>query len=261
MIIRPRLLARVWGIHPQTIIHVGSHDAEELPDYERLHWGDQGVIWFEALPSKESILRRAVKNRSLDAIHIACLWSSDGEVLEFRVANNGQSSSALEFGLHATLYPNIHVVDRIEVVTRTGDSFNCFPEKDSIGLLNIDVQGAEMHVLKGFSTTLARVDAVYSEVNTELIYEDLTLFHDLDAWLTTRGFLLCDWSINRSGWGDALWVRSDQAPRHRVGRRMLRRLATGPRHTYFLSRNFLLSTKAGQWLYRHTRQLGTTPLK
>ena len=33
MLIRPKLLTRYWGLCPETIVHVGGHEAEELREY------------------------------------------------------------------------------------------------------------------------------------------------------------------------------------------------------------------------------------
>jgi len=245
-------------LKPETIVHVGAHEAEELEAYESSEWGQAGIVWFEALEEKSEILRQRTRNRVGDAVHIVCLWSEDDSVVDLKVASNGQSTSVLDFGYHAELYPDITFVESRKQLTRTGDSFRCFKNERSIGLMNIDVQGTEQQVLIGFEETMERVNAVYCEVNTQEIYVGGAFFSDLDQWLRLRGFELCDWEISHVGWGDALWIREGLVPRYARVRRIVRKILFQPPHQVRRMRSALIASPVGQWTRRLLRNYAWT---
>lgn len=93
----------------------------------------------------------------------------------------------------------------------------------NVGLLKLDVQGAELLVLKGAPETLSRTAVVYTEVEFAPLYKNQPLFHDIDALLRASGFELIDFPLlkryrqsNSSGhisedrllWGDALYFNA-----------------------------------------------------
>jgi hypothetical protein len=83
-------------------------------------------------------------------------------------------------------------------------------------LLNVDVQGAELHVLRGAERTLASVAAVLVEVHVLELYDGAASEREVDEFLTERGFERADVAYhelyNKHGtfpaWAEALYVRS-----------------------------------------------------
>jgi hypothetical protein len=133
------------------------------------------------------------------------LAEKEGEERTFMVTNNGQSSSFLEFGTHKNLYREVVEVDRIKLKTSTLDSYK-LPEK--YNFVNIDVQGAELHVLKGALETLKHVDFLYVEVNIHEVYIGCGKMHEVDALLEPLGFIKAESDVsNSSGWGDVLYIK------------------------------------------------------
>lgn len=218
-------LVRWWRLHPGTIVHIGAHEGEELEAYVDAGWGEDGVLWVEAIEEKANALRQKLEARGLrrHVVESFLAWDLSGDSLNFHIANNGQSSSALDFGLHAVHYPEIVVASNRPLLSRRFDEAVADP-MSVIGLVNLDVQGAELRVLKGMGSLLDRVEAVYSEINTSMLYEGCDLFPQLDEWLRLRGFQLVDWLVLPEGWGDALWIRSEIAPRFLRSRRAGRRI-------------------------------------
>jgi hypothetical protein len=82
-------------------------------------------------------------------------------------------------------------------------------------LLNIDVQGAELQVLRGAERTLASVLAVLVEVHVVELYDGAASEREVDEFLTERGFQRADVAYhelyNQGGtfpaWAEALYVR------------------------------------------------------
>jgi len=65
---------------------------------------------------------------------------------------------------------------------------------DYIDYLKIDVQGAELDVLKGATKVLQSVNILELEVEFNRLYENQCLFHEVDAYLRKQGFVL--WKFN-----------------------------------------------------------------
>ena len=82
------------------------------------------------------------------------------------------------------------------------------PEETSYNVLALDVQGAELKVLKGAPELLARVDAVFTEVASEPLYEGGCTFLEVTNLLAEAGLVFRAAEMNAEGWGDAFYSRS-----------------------------------------------------
>ena len=200
MFFKPWELRYFWSIDPRLLVHVGAHNAEESNNYRRVNWNS--VIWIEAQPEKVLQLKEKFLLAE-DVVIEAAIWDVPGIQIDLKVSSNSESSSLLMFGSHSTRYPGITKVGVIPVVTKTlegvlGDS--------PVDFINLDIQGAELRALKGFSGQLGKVKWIYTEVNSEFIYEGCCLIEELDAYLLTFGFkrIGTRWWSNH-GWGDAVY--------------------------------------------------------
>ncbi len=194
------------------VIHVGGHAAEEAEDYSNN--GVERAAWFEANPKlMDGLKTNAEKFLKENYYYSACLSDIDGEKITFNVSNNGQSSSMLELGSHAQLYPHIHYVEKQEVVTKRMDKMimDNFKELDirKYDFVNLDVQGAELKVLKGFGELLATpwIKGIYTEVNFEHVYKNCALVSEIDSYLGQFGFKRILTAAPEIKWGDSLYLR------------------------------------------------------
>lgn len=229
MLISAERLRRIWRIDPRVVVHIGAHEAEELADYQRLGWGDVATVWVDALPEKAEEVREKIRDLPQHEVVNAVLWDRAGETVEFKETNNTQASSALDLQDSRELYPDIEVTRVRSFVTQTADAALRLDRFDRIDLVNIDVQGAELHVLRGFGAELAKVRAIYAEVNLREIYSGGARFGELERFLAERGFELVDaFLLWRVGWGDALWMRREEVPSDARSRRRRRSIAALP---------------------------------
>jgi len=113
---------------------------------------------------------------------------------------------------HKNYYPDISYVNKIHCKTISLDNFFSSNniEHKKYNFLNIDVQGAEMLVLKGCIETLKYIDAIYIEVNFKEIYENNSYKKDVDIFLNSYGFELCNIVDSGYGWGDALYIKTEK---------------------------------------------------
>jgi FkbM family methyltransferase len=190
---------------PTGVLHIGGNVGEEFPVYMEL--GIKNQIWIEPNPEIFNILVKNISSNPYAIAYNVCAGDEDKEVVLHESNNAGQSSSILDLGTHAIVHPSVHYVKDISVQMRRMDSFfgQLPPELDFI---NIDVQGAELLVLKGLGDYLHQFKWAYLEVNKNELYKDCALVEEIDAYLSKFGFERKEtkW-CGTTGWGDALYIK------------------------------------------------------
>jgi hypothetical protein len=74
--------------------------------------------------------------------------------------------------------------------------------------LNLDIQGVELRALKSLGNYLENIDYIYTEVNSDYVYEKCDLIGDIDQYLSTFGFKRVETSwFGDCKWGDAFYVK------------------------------------------------------
>ncbi len=204
MLITVDNLDKFWNIRPNGVLHVGAHLAEESKEYSSHGWGV--VIWVEAQEKLANELRNSL-NPANNIVFQSIIWDIDNEFKRFGVASNSQSSSLLEFNTHSKSYPDIKMVEYIEVQTTRLDTL--LSEMSIGNFLNLDIQGAELPAIKSLGKRINEIDYIYTEVNRKEVYADCTMVQDLDEHLAANGFtrMANRWYF-REGWGDSLYIRN-----------------------------------------------------
>ena len=199
-------LFQKWNIKCNGLIHIGAHECEERQIYANAGLNDTEVIWIEGNPS----IYEKVKN-NLPSVQIyQGLISDKEEEVDFIITNNFQSSSFLELKEHLMEHPHVFELDRIRLTTTTLPNF-C--EKNNIDVskydfLVMDIQGAELHALKGMSNLLNNFKHVFLEVNTKELYAGCGLLPEIIEYLKLYGFEMRDIIMTQHGWGDAYFSKN-----------------------------------------------------
>ena len=206
MFIRPLDLKKLWGIKPTLLVHVGAHKAEELESYKSAAW--EKIFWIEAQPLLAEALRKKINFPSV--VIEAAIWDERSDEMDMFITNNSESSSLLPMFKHLDVYPDIKTEKVIKVKPVRLDDL--LEKEANIEMLNVDVQGAELRVLKSLGERIREVKWIYLEVNEIELYKGLSLVRDIDTYLSQSNFLRVEtrWWKN-DGWGDALYVRADLA--------------------------------------------------
>lgn len=193
------------GVQPGPVVHVGAHLGEEAPIYA--YHGFEPVYWIEANHEKLPELRRNVER--FGGYVIGALVSDAVKTLTFHVASNGQSSSYYELGTHATSHPDVTYVGERTLEATTLDELAAASRiPQGAALLAMDVQGAELDVLRGAEVLfLSGVQACYLEVNTDDVYKGCAQEPEVTTWLWMHGFHKRMEHITPHRWGDALYTR------------------------------------------------------
>jgi FkbM family methyltransferase len=210
------LLKRGLGkkIGLSTAIHVGAHFGEERADYEAL--GLAEVLWVEASRTDygELVARLAVRSGAATRHSTVNAFVADtsGQTVRLRRFSNEGASSSIYAAtpLFKHYWPSVEDTGiSEEVVTTTLDDIAIETGFAKPDLLVVDVQGAELLVLKGGQTVLGQVKAVIVEVSRGRFYEGGVLYPELRDYLLARGFREAQRAL---GHGDQLYLRRDAMP-------------------------------------------------
>jgi FkbM family methyltransferase len=196
------------------VLHVGAYVGEEFKLYKEL--GIQNCIFFEPQSYIFELLQRNI-GHSGQCYNIA-LGDFNG-VADINISStiggipmgSGASSSLLKPKLHLTQHPNIKFHSKEKIMVRKLDAFMREQSIDVIqfNMMNIDVQGYELNVLKGAVETLPYIDFIVTEVNRAELYEDCVQIEELDLFLLEFGFVRRETSWAGDTWGDALYSKVD----------------------------------------------------
>ncbi len=177
------------------------------------------LIAIEPTPDSFELLQRRVQRWPSVDLHHMALSDHEGTTT-LRLFNRPEFNSLLapvpqtahdySLGGKEALEPSRTVEVPVTTLDRLlGDDLE-------VGLLKVDVQGSELAVLKGAARTLSRTALVMLEANFVHHYEGDSLFPDLHAHMTERGFVLYRFGRNhaegRTGrllWADVIYARPE----------------------------------------------------
>lgn len=199
---------------PRGVFQVGASSGQEVK-----YFADHGIktgIFVEPLPDAFQKLKEAASSHpGYFSVNAVCMDES-GKTIDFYVSGSGgASSSTLKPTGVLTLHPEVKFDSKpITMKSTTVDQivadFKSKGQADVIApidLLYLDTQGAELSVLKGADELLKQVLYVFAEVSLGGLYENDVGHQELTEYLDTRGFSLVFLYMNKTRWGDALYVR------------------------------------------------------
>jgi FkbM family methyltransferase len=201
------------GIPIKKAIHVGAAKGNQVKNY--VDSGVELVIWVEP---QLQIFNQLIKNTisfPITNIYLPLLCSDiDGQVVDFHITNNSQSSSFMTLGnLHKQTYPHIKVIDSKKLLTTRFDTYYANQNDflwEEIDMITIDCQGADLKVLKGFGDLLKspNLKAIQSEVNFGEMYENNPTKEELKQYVESFGFNSAYWfMVDNNSWGDLGWTK------------------------------------------------------
>lgn len=185
---------------------MGAHEAEEHDEYVNSGLARVNpIIWVEAQRELAERLKNRLDPQS-NKVYCGVAWDKDDEKLEFNITSKTASSSVYQLGDHKKMYPDIEVVEKLEVRTSRLDSL--LKKDDIFDFVVLDIQGAEGKALVGLGHRIKSVNWIFTEVSKRELYTGAMQFRELDSFLTDLGFkrVFTAWD-RRAGWGDALYAR------------------------------------------------------
>jgi FkbM family methyltransferase len=190
-------LKNAVGSRPlRTLVHVGAHLAQERHVYEKM--GFTEILWIEGAPETyrqlvESFRSSSGSGKVTHRTLCALLSDVSGDSVPFYKFNNQGASDSM-FPATSKLHdrwPQVQQLDDVQKLpTLTLDeALEQQGLTGKVDVLVVDVQGAELLVLKGGSRTLRDVSAVVCEVSTEPFYDGGVLYPELRTFLQSHGFV------------------------------------------------------------------------
>lgn len=187
----------------KTVVHVGANIGEELQFYKNI--GVNKIYFFEP---RESALKELMENCKTYYSDISITIFPVGlgsEKKESTLYIAGQSSSFLQPNLHLKIYPGTTFDVQQTLSVRRGDQV--LPNDIEIDMLNIDVQGFELEVLKGMGNLLNKTKLIYTEINMVELYKNCPTLDRLDAYLYSFNFNRVRTTLAVAEWGDAIYLK------------------------------------------------------
>lgn len=196
-------LVKKYSIKADGCIHVGSHFAQEHPDY--VASGIKRFVYIEPCAATFNVLKnKFAAHHHIQLFNVACGEVECEQVMYTGSQNEGQSNSLLKMQKHLQIHPGITLPNTELVTVKRLDSLGLAHK--GYRLLVMDCQGFEKWVLLGGIETLKQVNYVYTEINRDFVYENCTMVDELDE-------LLSEFERVETGqwvggmWSDALYIR------------------------------------------------------
>jgi len=189
------------------VLHVGAHHGQEVTEY--ISKGIKNMVFFEPLPETVAILEEKLSTYAKDNNIIIFPYAAGNEdtTIEMYVSDHTMCSSILKPKVVLTQYPAIKFPEKTNVEMIKIDNAEIDFE---FNLMNIDVQGYELEVLKGAAETLKNIDYIYTEINREEVYENAPHVDELDAFLSPYGFKRVETDWSGETWGDGFYIKEKE---------------------------------------------------
>lgn len=186
----------------QGVLHIGAHHGQERYEYNNLNLK---VIWIEASAIPFNFLKKNLKKFKNQKALKALLGDKNELKVAFHNASNDASSSIFKFGADHN-DNNLTMITSQEIKMIRMDKLLSYETLKRFTYWCIDVQGAELLVLKGAGKLIKIPDVIEIEVSTREEYEGAPLFEDLDVFLRDQG-LIPLWAPRTKSHENIIYIR------------------------------------------------------
>lgn len=215
-------LPKIFNTHdPLVIFDIGACEGEDSIRYARLFPNSQ-VYTFEPVPENQALVlanfeKFGVKNAELHRVALAdregtsTFHVSSGkppEKWEGEQWNYGnKSSSLLEPIQKEAAYGWLDFKKTIPIKCKMLDLFCMEKSVSKINFIHLDVQGAELMVLRGAKNILPNIQTVWMEVGEKEEYSMQATRKQVEAYMKSNRFRLLYFKSDGQ-WGDQFWVNT-----------------------------------------------------
>jgi len=200
-------LKKKYNIRPKEIAYIGANLGQEIDELNQVFNYTKTYLFEPQKKVFENLVKNYKKFDNLEFYNIALGNEEKIEFMNISSDVSGQSSSILIPEKHLDIHPYITFNSRERINV---DKFSNLGLKN-VNFLNIDVQGYELEVLKGFENILNDVEYIICEVNRKELYENNVLVKDLDSYLLNYGFYRVEtmWHARTIPWGDSFYTKKN----------------------------------------------------
>ena len=166
------------------VLHIGAHLGLESEAYSAL---GKPAIFIEADPVTFLQLEKNIISRKDQKAFNLLLGDKEGLVQFFRASNGSESSSVYSFSSQ-NRFKNVSTVDQLELkMTRLDSSFT-LKQLQEYDHWVIDVQGAELLVLRGAGDLLDACRTLLVECSRTEFYKGGARWSEIETFLAENGF-------------------------------------------------------------------------
>lgn len=170
------------------LVHVGANTGQERDHYRRFALD---VLWIEPIPEIFEKLKSNTAGYSRQRCVRRLVTDCDDQIYNFKIANNnGASSSIFHMKGHKQIWPDVDYTTSMEIAGITLPSLLREERLDpsDYSALVLDVQGAELCVLRGASPILANFKYVKVEVADFDSYDGGCTLSQIKAFMNEHEF-------------------------------------------------------------------------
>lgn len=201
------------------IFDIGSCEGEDSIKYSRI-FPNSKIFAVEALPSNQSLIEANLKAYGAKNIEVVPFALSDEDGIADFFVSSGQiegkqedqdwdygnkSSSLLSPEKHLEIVPWLEFQNIIKITAKTLKNVCDEKKIKCIDFIHMDVQGAELKVLKGAKELLKAVKVIWLEVGAVELYKGQPLKPDIKEFMKKNGFYKLKDTVDDVS-GDQLYI-------------------------------------------------------
>ena len=187
----PSILQYITSKKPISLIDIGASRGDFTESLQKVY-GLSKALLIEPQPTLCKALKNKFNNSKIFVQE--CAVAESERTQEMEVLNWDYSSSLLDVrrdieNINAIL--DLEVSQKIQCQVKILDKImEEIDWHEPVDLLKIDVQGAELMVLKGAEKTLKRTKMIFTEVSFCRLYQGAPVFQEVYDYLHNQGFKL-----------------------------------------------------------------------
>lgn len=194
-------------LSPATIVDVGANVGQFSLMAAELHPAAR-IFAFEPIPRAADRFEAVFHGNPRVTVN-RCAIGETQRSDTLHLSGRDDSSSLLPISeLQTTMHPETAEVGQLEVEVKPLDRVLTPADLAKPALLKIDVQGAELEVLKGCASLLSSFDHIYAELSFVEFYSGQPLCDEVIAYLAQHGFALAG-VYNLAADKDGVTVQAD----------------------------------------------------
>lgn len=192
------------------VLDCGANIGQMARSFRNLY-PDADIYCFEPVSSVFEKLRDACCEVNAKAVKKAVSDHDGTATIHLTASPEANSLLGFQEGNPCAQWTRPVGEENVEVCTLDGWCRQEGVNPDTIDVIKLDVQGAELKALYGAKRLLETVRVIYLEVSFVPIYKDCPLFPEIDRFLTECGYRrhAVYPSDQPHNWGDALYVKAD----------------------------------------------------
>jgi len=168
------------------ILHIGAHEGQEAEVYNRL---SKPVIWIEAIPIYFEKLRENISPFHNQLALNVLLDSKCHSSRDFFITSNNAESSSIYPLARNDYWRGLENSEVCKLPSKRLDCISSDLKLREFDYWIVDVQGAELEVLKGAGDLLNYCRYLQVEISQEKFYEGGVEFQELRAFLNSKSFI------------------------------------------------------------------------